>query len=300
MTSLFVVSKTTQSPSWSKSAALAANLSWKYPKLTEKWHSNLTKCFYIGQVTFSVSSSFCNVFVAINIAEWKNYNWNYLKALPFWLSNPSNFTMKVCAKKYRFNQKQPDWPLRYSQRWSDLIQKCFSSDSALFITWKSVNSADFFHVFWTNAEKRQISETPLLITDHLSDSNSGGNNFEDFCRMAKFKAVPLINLKTIFRFQNPNIRFLNLWKTSTPKTADQDSNFLSFSTKIVVLRRQQKEGKVNITCVRLFQQAESDWYCIKRNLGFLGKLFEASTKFASNFVHRYATILKNDGNNTAS
>ena len=36
----------------------------------------------------------------------------------------------------------PGWRLRDIQRWSALIQKNFRSVSALFITWKSMNSAD--------------------------------------------------------------------------------------------------------------------------------------------------------------
>ena len=82
-----------------------------------------------------------------------------------------------------------------SQCWSTLNMKFFSSDSAMFITWKFLNSADWalnrakkenfeaknqlwtaliqrkseligsdvFHGFWISGEKRQISETELII-----------------------------------------------------------------------------------------------------------------------------------------
>ena len=46
--------------------------------------------------------------------------------------NPCDFTPKTF----------PGWRLRDIQRWSALIQNTFRSVSALFITWKSLNSAD--------------------------------------------------------------------------------------------------------------------------------------------------------------
>ena len=43
---------------------------------------------------------------------------------------------------HRFSANNPGWRLRDIQRWSALIQSNFWSNSALFITWKSLKSAN--------------------------------------------------------------------------------------------------------------------------------------------------------------
>ena len=43
---------------------------------------------------------------------------------------------------WKYALSYPGWRLRDIQRWSALIQNTFRSVSALFITWKSLNSAD--------------------------------------------------------------------------------------------------------------------------------------------------------------
>ena len=56
------------------------------------------------------------------------------------------------------------WRLRDIHRWSALIQNNFRSVSALFITWKSLNSADFL---WHSAEHRWFltdSELQFLVS----------------------------------------------------------------------------------------------------------------------------------------
>ena len=57
------------------------------------------------------------------------------------------FTPRLCCWSIIFTVSLlrltiPGWRLREIQRWSALIQNTFRSVSALFITWKSLNSAD--------------------------------------------------------------------------------------------------------------------------------------------------------------
>ena len=75
-----------------------------------------------------------------------------------------------------------------SQRWTALIQSWFSVKQRwIFQFWTALIqikselisfgteliSADFLHVFWISAQKRQISETALFSVDYLWDFNSG-------------------------------------------------------------------------------------------------------------------------------
>ena len=86
-----------------------------------------------------------------------------------------------------------------NQRWTALIQSCFSLKqrcSALKQRWifqfwtaliqrkselisaeTELISADFFHVLWISAEKRQNYETALLSADYLWDFNPGETLF---------------------------------------------------------------------------------------------------------------------------
>ena len=47
-----------------------------------------------------------------------------------------------CCHHLIFSIRCPSWRLRDIQRWSALIKKCCSYDSALFVTWRSLNSCD--------------------------------------------------------------------------------------------------------------------------------------------------------------
>ena len=97
------------------------------------------------------------------VKSYENHDWNFhrldcchfrlltklsrisglFKALD-WKENSS---ISFTALLLRHTSKNPGWCLRYIQCWSALNQICFSSDSALLITWKSVNSADSELIF---------------------------------------------------------------------------------------------------------------------------------------------------------
>ena len=73
------------------------------------------------------------------------------------------------------NQVYPGWRLRDIQRWSAQIQITFRSVSALFITWKSLNSADFL---WNSSDFWIIqNDNPWLIY-YLFQNFSKYLNFE--------------------------------------------------------------------------------------------------------------------------
>ena len=93
------------------------------------------------------------------------------------------------------------WRLKDIQRWSPLIQNKFSSVSALFITWKSQNSANFL---WNSAEQRWFwanSEWQFLV--HFSVFQIFLNYFIFEARKSGFQP----NLQKEVNNKNLNVQF---------------------------------------------------------------------------------------------